>query len=737
MADLGSKTALKASIDFKIFTNTNFEVSAEDIRSSFEDTIDTLGGTLIDVGSYGDLTNLVSNNLLEAGTFYSFPYETVSLVAGSSPAIVNTAIPGYTPITETLVLLAKDTNSFFGEARSMNHPNDVIYYDYNATTETTTSTARPGIITYREDTVNNVKGHFDIRNNWVVRGTPDFSGLAFTGTPLRNNLISNVNGEGDDIVRVCHTTAASNSVGFFTDRIASEAELTNLLPTSFVISVQSITIGSTEYVQSISGTCKNVDIQTVDNGVYDVYIVDSNSVTIGSNVTTVTVSQSSGVEIGDRSQFVVIRLGINNIIGSDNNQVLLNQCRDFYMKDRNGFISSYSSFDIDMGANNQVVVISESQREKYGSANIQFISWKSFDSELRNSTGNITMGAGSRNRIFDFCQNIICLGGSSNTFYEQCQIINVNNVNVADASVDYLTYTPIERCTFHKGCVNLVFAIVGDNYYVRESVFGQGCQNLLFGDVLDSVSIAPYTQNKIINIPMYFTQTIGVSNVATTVNNLSDIVTTSLRGSFVNNGSGVTRIYDRFPKGSAESLVAVQEGTAYYNYLMPDKTLDLDQIKFEVASVVAAGDVEVALYSAGGSKIATDDVSVSTTGIKSADFSGTSVSVGVGYWIGISAKNSADITVLAENTSTGSLVSKEETVSSPFTMPNNFGSTSDSTKSIWFQMIDEFQNGDGDIGFSAIKQNSFDMENAAQSIYNRVVTWHPHTGEMMYIPFMF
>lgn len=42
MADLGNTTALKADIDSKVFDNNTFEVSAEDLRSSFEDTIDTL-----------------------------------------------------------------------------------------------------------------------------------------------------------------------------------------------------------------------------------------------------------------------------------------------------------------------------------------------------------------------------------------------------------------------------------------------------------------------------------------------------------------------------------------------------------------------------------------------------------------------------------------------------------------------------------------------------------------------
>lgn len=42
MADLGNCPDLKTSIDNKIYTNPTFDVSAEDIRSSFEDTIDTL-----------------------------------------------------------------------------------------------------------------------------------------------------------------------------------------------------------------------------------------------------------------------------------------------------------------------------------------------------------------------------------------------------------------------------------------------------------------------------------------------------------------------------------------------------------------------------------------------------------------------------------------------------------------------------------------------------------------------
>jgi hypothetical protein len=65
MADLGNIQDLKDSIDDKIYDNNTFDVSAEDIRSSFEDTVDTLDGLkegtptlqqVIDVGSTADST---------------------------------------------------------------------------------------------------------------------------------------------------------------------------------------------------------------------------------------------------------------------------------------------------------------------------------------------------------------------------------------------------------------------------------------------------------------------------------------------------------------------------------------------------------------------------------------------------------------------------------------------------------------------------------------------------------
>ena len=70
MADLGSKEALKTSINGKIFTNTTFEVSAEDIRSSFEDTIDTICTNATVLASYAELETLVTNSQLVVGEMY-------------------------------------------------------------------------------------------------------------------------------------------------------------------------------------------------------------------------------------------------------------------------------------------------------------------------------------------------------------------------------------------------------------------------------------------------------------------------------------------------------------------------------------------------------------------------------------------------------------------------------------------------------------------------------------------
>jgi len=156
MADLGSKAALKAKIiNIYVFPNTTNEVSAQDVQDSFIDTIDTLKTENFENTDYSSLAALKTGNLLVPGTFYIFDFQTIHRITGTST--INTGS------TETLTVLAATTSTFFPGAASQQFPNDKIVYNFDDDVAEDGSTARPGKITYREDTINNLSTYFDFR----------------------------------------------------------------------------------------------------------------------------------------------------------------------------------------------------------------------------------------------------------------------------------------------------------------------------------------------------------------------------------------------------------------------------------------------------------------------------------------------------------------------------------------------------------------------------------------------
>lgn len=188
MADLGSIEALKAAIAARIFANTTFEVSADDIDESFIDTIDTLSPSFsaFNDTNYGDLSTAIANSTLVPGAFYAFDYQSIYVVdaagttgSGVNGAILNTdvatiteinasgvAVPvAYTVPTEKLIVQAVSTNQLHPQAVSVQNPKDIIIYDVldNKTEETASTTTRSGFIQYREDPILDIKCEFDFR----------------------------------------------------------------------------------------------------------------------------------------------------------------------------------------------------------------------------------------------------------------------------------------------------------------------------------------------------------------------------------------------------------------------------------------------------------------------------------------------------------------------------------------------------------------------------------------------
>ena len=490
MADLGSKSALKTSIDGKIFTNTTFEVSAEDIRSSFEDTIDTLCGKVEIMASYADLATLVGSSSLEPGTIYIFPYETVSLVGSVSTPTLNTSVPGYTAITEQLAIVAKNNNSFFGSARSLNHPKDIIVYDFTDDTESTTATSRSGFIKYRRDVDRNIEAFFDFRNNYVAR-----YGLSKVGVEVTTPVAKS---KGDIIYY--NVTGSTVSAGWYfvnstTTNIVSSAEA-NADTLSAITQIDEDMYGdvsvqmadtiiahdgsSIAYHQSIDALSKNVIIQ---KDTTDVLLVNSSGVFIGQSVSKTTINASSDVKIGASSSKAIVK--------SSTAVVINGSCENIYgfsiTSNNFGYLVRHylgiSADDVEVGANSErIVSISNSSNNEVGcdSSAIYFVRDASYN-VLGKNNANITVFKGSNNSFKSNCSSIQIYGGSNNRFAQSCTLINMlgDRDEALGFGTSYVSpYSKMDNNTFGTSCEDISFENVGG----RGNTFGDECAHLTFVD---------------------------------------------------------------------------------------------------------------------------------------------------------------------------------------------------------------------------------------------------------------
>lgn len=140
----------------------------------------TTNGRLIDSGytvedivnaidiAYADLVIAIAGSALVKGALYKITdYKTVHNILYSSPNEVNTTAP-----VEELIVIATGLDSISSEVYSLDYPNDIIKYDVTGGDTRDISffdsgtpiAGLTGIITYREDTVQNIKTYYDFRN---------------------------------------------------------------------------------------------------------------------------------------------------------------------------------------------------------------------------------------------------------------------------------------------------------------------------------------------------------------------------------------------------------------------------------------------------------------------------------------------------------------------------------------------------------------------------------------------
>lgn len=130
-------------------------------------------GCCISTVTYSTLSTLISTSALIPNSVYRFPYYTKHLINGGTSEYNDTTIhhdPGtgvkntFTPETEYILVRAIDSSKIALEAVSESYPRDIIHYDHTLNRTEDNLQDRPGFITFRHDTDNDVSAHFDWRN---------------------------------------------------------------------------------------------------------------------------------------------------------------------------------------------------------------------------------------------------------------------------------------------------------------------------------------------------------------------------------------------------------------------------------------------------------------------------------------------------------------------------------------------------------------------------------------------
>jgi hypothetical protein len=476
MADLGSKSALKISIDNKVFTNTNYEVSAEDIRSSFEDTIDTLKLGIVTMASYADLKTLVTNSRLEPGMWYSFPYETKHVVVG--PGILNTASTGYTPITETLMIQAKTTSTFFHQAKSLDYPSDDILYDFTLATALVAND-RSGLIYWRRDNVRGIEAWFDVRNQVVARYPLNLTSVSYTapGTINRGDIIDDT---ADSLLKICLQDGITDSTNF---RMVEDISIINHSYYSYGDSIiafgNSIPVNSASpnYHQSFEGTCANI---VLAYGAYDVYFYDSSSITLDRDtVARLSFISSLAISVGTAVGRIVL-VGCNQIDIDDTGYKLYvyNSARiKFAQNARSAIIINCD--DTVVGSTVWDLYLKDSNSNEVKANSTSIMMNRGANSNIINqSCSGITLGNSVSNVFDPGCSDIQIFSGGENKFGAGCDTINLlGELDSAFTGGGYYSpYSVMLRNSFGVGCSNITFNSLGG----RGNQFGDECRNLLF-----------------------------------------------------------------------------------------------------------------------------------------------------------------------------------------------------------------------------------------------------------------
>lgn len=469
MADLGSKSALKASIDNKIFTNTSFEVSAEDLRSSFEDTIDTLCARAVsfEETTYDDLVSLINTGGLFPGTFYSFDYECIHRIPGTSE--LNTASPQYAQVIEKFVVQALDVNKINPWVRSTLFPNDTILWDHTDNTAEGTTVPRPGRILFRMDKENDLSAHYDFRAVIFRVGQSDGTTEWTSGQTYSQNAIVN---NGNPVLFRATRSWVNETVGpgsFGNFRYAPASPVTN--------GTRWVWVDGASYLGSSISRTDLFDKLTFTN-CSSCHIGPTN---FNDGYNAITLSNCTDVELGEGSYnaFLMsckdVRVTdeiVNSVIGVANN-VRGSRISQSFVWSNSDLVTDELVADVVYGCN--------STRIRIGNFNnFQFVS-------------NTEIGAGADANSFHNVVNCIVGSNLDGNFLKNIEQTNIGNSNLGnvfnglrhstinnlivacDFDSETSQYGVYDYVTIDDNCSALSCAIGGS---VTRVSFGKGCSNI-------------------------------------------------------------------------------------------------------------------------------------------------------------------------------------------------------------------------------------------------------------------
>lgn len=503
MADLKTIPALKSAINTRIYTNENYEVSAQDIQDSFTDTIDTLRSLGITSTTYGDLETKVSNSELSPGAFYSFEYEAKHYIRNTSiTPILNIDVPTYPAngIKETLIVQAISVNSFSFDAISLDYPSDEIKYDFSQNfvldlNDVPTATAKTGEITYRKakDQLGDISAYYDIRNDWTAHFALDPTSItvAHTDTSVsksKGNVIylTTPGAWGGNSLETGYYLVTQDNTDLTVDiQNPNYSEL--LKPVSsyensyFTQSQDNsnipVDLSSVVYSQSIDiSTCYGIEI---GHDCTNLFIQNAQNIKIKQSSSSITINEASSIDINDAYNIVLKQCQLINFdfnIGDItafglNNANFKNGSREFLLE---------SSENIEIGIASSESKILSSYDLTIGSNCVSINDIDSTGNTLGSGCSNIFLHNSNSNKFDQNCTTIQVYGGSNNTFGSGCSTINfLGDRDFLIGGTGFVSpYSEMNFNTFGSGCENITFNALGG----RGNYFGDECKNLSFTD---------------------------------------------------------------------------------------------------------------------------------------------------------------------------------------------------------------------------------------------------------------